>query len=584
MRKKILKEGTANRIGLAGLFGLIALMLLSTAPGLMAQVDRVDEEAVKIQELFIDASREKLLGNYDEAISMLENILRKDRENATAAFEMARIYEAQSDRDKSLKYAKDATEWDADNIWYHKFLADLQQQAGQFEEAAATYERVVELEPNDEQSYYRLAFLLVKANEIKDALKVYDDLETRLGLNEEVIRRKHTLYLSQRQDKKAAEELLRLIEAFPDNVQYRHLLAGFYEQIGEGQKARSVYSDILNIDPDNAKAKMALAGQSGQETDEIRFLNQLKEPFYSPDTDIDVKIRKIIPFIQKVADTGDQSLADALLELTDILEEVHPGSAKASSAAGDLLYHSGRKAEALPKYLQTIEEDNANFMVWEQIMQLYEETFQFEALRGFSERAMDYYPNQPLVYYMNALADYHLGNHDAALSTLQQAGFMAGGNVRAMVLIYSLQGLLYQATGDTGAADEAFGKALATDDTAPPALSRYAYALAQREERLKDAEQMARKANELLPGQAAFQMQLGWVLYKRGDYQEAREWLQRAAENEGSASPVIMEHLGDTLYQLGKVEEAVANWKKARAAGAGSSALEQKIEQRKLVE
>jgi predicted negative regulator of RcsB-dependent stress response len=45
-----------------------------------------------------------------------------------------------------------------------------------------------------------------------------------------------------------------------------------------------------------------------------------------------------------------------------------------------------------------------------------------------------------------------------------------------------------------------------------------------------------------------------------------------------------LEHLGDTLYQLGKVEEAVASWKKARAAGAGSSALEQKIEQRKLVE
>jgi tetratricopeptide (TPR) repeat protein len=185
---------------------------------------------------------------------------------------------------------------------------------------------------------------------------------------------------------------------------------------------------------------------------------------------------------------------------------------------------------------------------------------------------------------MNALADYHLGNHDAALSTLQQAGFMAGGNVRALVLIHSLEGLLYQAAGDAGAADEAFGKALATDETAPPALSRYAYALAQREERLKDAEQMARKANELLPGQAAYQMQLGWVLYKRGDYQEARAWLQRAVENGGSASPVILEHLGDTLYQLGKVEEAVANWKKARAAGAGSSALEQKIEQRKLVE
>lgn len=584
MRKEILKNWEKKAPGLLSLCCLTILAFLSGAPGLNAQVDRIDEEAVKIQELFIDASREKLLGNYDEAIDLLESILRKDRKNATAAFEMGRIYEAQSDREKSLKHAKDAVEWDTDNIWYHKFLADLQQQAGEFEEAAQTYERVVELEPNDEQSYYRLAFFLVKANEIKDALKVYDDLEARLGLNEEVIRRKHTLYLSQRQDKKAAEELLRLIDAFPDNIQYQHLLAGFYEQIGEDQKARSVYEDILKKDPDDGKAKMALAGQSGQETDEIRFLSQLKEPFASPDTDIDIKIRKIIPFIQKVADTGDRDLANALLELTDILEEVHPGSAKASSAAGDLLYHSGRKKEALSKYLKTIEEDNANFMVWEQVMQVYEETFQFKDLRDFSERTMDYYPNQPIVYYMNALADYHLGNEQDALATLQQAGFMAGGNTRALVLIHSLEGLLHQKTGKSGAADKAFERALATDDTAPPALSRYAYALAQRGERLKDAEQMARKANELLPGQPEYQMQLGWVLYQQGDYQEARAWLQRAFDNDGRESPVILEHLGDTLYQLDKTEEAVEYWKKARLAGDRSSALQQKIEQRKLVE
>jgi tetratricopeptide (TPR) repeat protein len=584
MRKELRKDWAINTSGFISLFGLVVLMLFNTAPGLYAQVDRIDEEVVKIQELFIDASREKLLGNYEEAIDILESILRKDRQNATAAFEMARIYEAQNEQEKSLKYAKDAAEWEEHNLWYQKFLADLQQQAGQYKEAAEIYERIVELEPNDEQSYYRLAFLLVKANEVKDALKVYDELEDRLGLNEEVIRRKHTLYLSQRQDKKAAGELLRLIDAFPDNITYRHLLAGFYEQIGEDQKAQMVYNGILEIDPDNAKAKMALAGQSGMESDEIRYLNNLKEPFASPDTDIDTKIKAILPFIQKVADTGDQKLADAVLELTAILEDVHPGSAKVPSAAGDLLYHSGRKVEALPKYLKSIEEDNANFMVWEQIMQLYEETFQFKALRDFSERAMDYYPNQPMVYYMNALADYHLGNPDTALASLQQAGFMAGGNVRALVLIQSLEGLLHEEAGNTDAAGEAFAKALATDDTAPPALARYAYALALRGERLKEAEQMAQKANELLPGQAEYQMQLGWVLYQKGDYQKARAWLQRALDNGGSNSPVILEHLGDAVFQLGKVEEAVGYWKKARTAGSGSSMLEQKIEQRKLIE
>ncbi|MEQ8703066.1 MAG: tetratricopeptide repeat protein [Phaeodactylibacter sp.] len=584
MRKEIRQEWIKYASGVVSFTGLMALFLVGLPCSLSAQEERVDEEAIKIQENFIDASREKLLGNYDEAIKLLEGILRKDRENATAAFELARIYEAKSDSEKSLRYAKDATEWDRSNLWYFKFLADLQQQAGQYKAAAETYGHVVELEPYDEQSYLRQAFFLVKANEIKAALKVYDELEDRVGITEEIIRRKHTLYLGQREDRKAAEELMRLIEAYPNHVEYWHLLAGFYEQIGEDKKAQAVYKDILSIDPDNGKARMALAGQSGQESDEIRYINALKAPFADPDTDLDAKIGKLIPFVQKVAETGDESLADALLELTDILKEAHPNSAKAYAVSGDLLYHSGRKTEALDSYRKTIALDNANFMVWEQVLQIYAETYQFKALRDFSEQAMDYYPNQPIVYYMSGLADYHLNNADAATSTLQQASFMAGGNTRALILIQSLQGLLYQQAGDNAEADATFGKALATDNMAPPALARYAYALAQRPERLKDAEQMARKANELLPGQAEYQMQLGWVLYQRGDYQEARAWLQRALSNGASESPVVLEYLGDTLYQLGKTEEAVDHWKKAKAAGAGSSALQQKIEQRKMVE
>ncbi|NRA52224.1 MAG: tetratricopeptide repeat protein [Phaeodactylibacter sp.] len=584
MRKETRMGWTKRVLGVVNISGLATLLLFGLSSRLSAQTGRVDEDVVKVQELFIDASREKMLGNYEEAVKILESILRKDRENATAAFELARIYEATSDQERSLKYAADAAAWDNTNIWYFKFLADLQQQAGQFKAAAEAYERVVELEPNNEQGYFRHAFLLVKANDIKSALKVYDALESRIGISEEVIRRKHMLYLGQREDKKAAAELQRLIDAYPSDASYRHLLAGFYEQIGEDKKAKEVYKEILLVDPENGKAKMALAGQSGQQSDEMRFLEALKGPFASSETKIDAKIAKVGPFIQKVADTGDASLANALLELTNILEEVHPDDAKGFAASGDLLYHTGRKEEAAEKYLQSVELNNSNFLVWEQILQIYVETYQYSTLRGFSERTMDYYPNQPIVYYMNALADYHLGNPDNAMGTLQQAAFMAGGNTRALVLVHSLQGLIHHFANDSKAADEAFGKALATDASAPPALARYAYVLALRGEEVKEAEKMARKANELLPGQAEYQMSLGWVLYQQGDFKEAQAWIQRALDNGGDQSPVILEHMGDTVYQSGKTEEAVSYWKKARAAGADSSALEQKIEQRKLVE
>lgn len=93
MRKKILKEGAINRLGWMSFLGLVVLMLLSIVLGFVVQVDWVDEEVVKIQELFIDVSWEKFLGNYDEVISLLENILCKDCENVIVVFEIFCIYE-----------------------------------------------------------------------------------------------------------------------------------------------------------------------------------------------------------------------------------------------------------------------------------------------------------------------------------------------------------------------------------------------------------------------------------------------------------------------------------------------------------
>ena len=45
----------------------------------------------------------------------------------------------------------------------------------------------------------------------------------------------------------------------------------------------------------------------------------------------------------------------------------------------------------------------------------------------------------------------------------------------------------------------------------------------------------------------------------------------------GNQSAVIVEHYGDVLYQLGKVAEAVEQWKKAKELGSESPFIDQKI-------
>ncbi|MCB0612950.1 MAG: tetratricopeptide repeat protein [Phaeodactylibacter sp.] len=566
------------------ILGILLILASGFPPGIMAQEGRVGEDDVNLQKIFIDANREKLLGNYENAIALLKEVLKKDPKNAAVAFELARAYEATEEDEKAVKAVKEAIEWDDQNTWYLKFLADLYQKLNRNDEAAKAYERIAELEPHDEFNYFRWAYFLVRADEINDALKVYNLLEKRMGVNEEVIRRKHSLYLGTGDNKKAARELERLIEAYPKDMEYRHLLAGFYQQVGEMSKADEVYREILRLDPENAKAQLALAGEPGPSGGELQFLESLKPVFRQEGVSIDLKIGQLMPFIQRVADTGDQQLAAAALELSTILEEVHPTEAKGYSASGDLLYYSGKKQEALAKYKKTLELDDTVFLVWEQAMHIYREEMQYQDLLEFSEKAMDYFPNQATAYFLHGVAASKLDDEQEALSALQRALLMAGNNGFLQMQIQSQLGLVYNRLEQYEQSRQSFEAALALNPKSPDVLSQYAYALAERGERLDKAREMAALANDILPKQPEYLFTYGWVLYRMKDYKKAREWMDKALQNGGGQDPEMLEHYGDVLYQLNETEPAIGYWKQARQLGNRSELLEKKITDKKLYE
>jgi tetratricopeptide (TPR) repeat protein len=562
----------------------ITLLLLLTLGGLMpsmAQV-QVKEDQVKLEEILVDASREKLMGNYTKAAELLQEILKKDKRNHAVAYELARVYEAMGDEEKAVGSIKNAIAWAPDNPWYYQFQADLYHKNNRNKEAAEACRQMSRLSPNDPNNYLRWAYFLVLANDLNGALNAYDEVEKKFGLSEEVIRRKHSLYVGIGDNKKAAREIERLIEAFPREVEYYHLLAGFYEQLGNKDKAREVYTNILKVDPADAKAQLALAGSASGASDEILYLQSLMPIFRQPEVHIDLKIGKIMPFIHRVADTGERKLADAALQLTAILQEVHSDDPKGYSAAGDLLYYSGRRLEALQQYKKTLELDDTVFLVWEQVLHIYSDERDFPRLLDFSERTMDYFPNQAIAYYMYGIAANELGKNQDASSALQQALLIAASNAPLKLDIYGRLGLVYDALGQPERSAQAFEAALALNPEAPGVLSNYAYTLAERGINLEKALQMAAKASNLIPNQANYLDVHGRVLFHLKRYKDARQQLELALQHGGSANPKIVEHYGDVLFQLNETSQALEYWEKARELGSRSEALEQKISSGKM--
>jgi pentatricopeptide repeat protein len=107
------------------------------------------------------------------------------------------------------------------------------------------------------------------------------------------------------------------------------------------------------------------------------------------------------------------------------------------------------------------------------------------------------------------------------------------------------------------------------------------YFLAEQGKRLDEAERRVRKALELDRQQrtggtalgldadrdnAAYVDSLGWVLFRRGKLDEARQQLEKATElPEGAEDPVVWDHLGDVYYRLKESGRAAAAWRKAVA-------------------
>ena len=125
--------------------------------------------------------------------------------------------------------------------------------------------------------------------------------------------------------------------------------------------------------------------------------------------------------------------------------------------------------------------------------------------------------------------------------------------------------LVYDRMKDYSKARDAHEKLLAIQPNFVPALNNLAYLYAERLNDLNKAYDLARKAHDLQPQDAAAADTLGWVLYKRGDYQQALTILQESAEKLPD-SPEIQFHLGMTAYMMGQADLARVALRKAAGA------------------
>lgn len=537
--------------------------------------EKGEKEQFELMSKFVDASKEKMLGNFEEAEVLYNECIKIDPKNAASYYELANLKLTKGSNDEALVLANKALDIDPSNEWYMLFLADLHNVRYEYNLSEQLFDRLIEAHPKKVEYLYELASVQLFQNKLKEAVKTYDKIEVAIGITEEISVQKQKLYLEMNDLDGAIQEIQALIDSYPREVRYLGMLAEMYNVNGMGLDALRIYEKMTEKDPNDPRVQLSLAEHYKSLGKYDESYEYLKDAFANSKLGIDPKIKVLMSYFE-ISET-EHKLKNQAYELLDILTDQHVDEPKAHAMKADFLYRDRRLAEAQKSFIKTVELDSSRFMVWSQLTQVDYELGDNEALLRDSETAAELFPNQAIFYLFRGLAFSEAKRTDDAIEVLEAGKAFANRQPEIKVQMLSILGNLYNDTKKFDKSDKAFQSALELSPNDVLILNNYAYYLSERNEQLDVAATMSKKSNMLDPGNPSYEDTFAWILYRQENFEAALVWINKALDHGGVKSGVIVEHLGDILIALGRTTEALEAWETAKILGDVTDSIDDKI-------
>lgn len=537
-----------------------------------------EQKQMQFDYMFVEALKEKSMGNPQQAIQLLSGCLEINPNSSAAMYQLATIHADNNDFTSASLLLEKAIQLNPENKWYHLLLAQIYQQTQRFNDAAVIYDELLQQEPENLEFLFMKAALLSNANKIEEAIDAYNKLEEKVGVNEQVSVSKQQLYVENGEVEKAFEEIEKLIKSNPNDPKYFGLMADLFQSQGDSVNALKYYRKIQEIDPENGFVHFSLANYYLQNGEMEKSFEETKMGFRSQDVDLQTKLQLYMMLTANPAQSGIQPEQEN--ELIDILLESHPNEHIVYTVRAESLLKSGKLEEARTELLNALKIEKNDYILWERVLFIDNDLQDWPALYQHSTDAMDLFPNQPQVYFLNAVASIQLEKYDETVTVSDEGLMYVLDNKRMEGQFLMLKGEALYKSGNMKEAFELFDKSVELDPDNHIALNNYAYYLSLTGENLTKAEQMSGKVIERFPDNSTYLDTYAWVLFKKGEYKLAKFYMESAIKNGGEENGTLLEHYGDILFKLQETEEAIKYWQKAKDLGEVSELLDKKIQER----
>ncbi len=545
---------------------LLTYLLLTcwTLTSLAEVVQPSSSTSQRYDNMFLEAICQRQKGNNDATFDLLRLCIEIDSTRSEAYYFLAQYYGAMKQKDTAMTYFKKASQLEPDNDIYLETLANAYISQRQYKEGTEALQRLYDKHPEREDALGMLIQLYEQQGDYDNAIQALTKLETIQGKSERLSYAKSNFYTMKGDKNAAIAEMKTLADQYPNDNNYRCLYANTLYINGQKKKAVNIYDDILNEEPDNRSAQLALLAYYSDKKDSVKVNEFVERILLNKNATTEDRIG----LMRQMIGDSEQSDGDStkVLKLFHRILDMPQADAEIAIFCAGYMSMKKMPNDSIQQVLERVLEISPDHAAAR--LQLVSYAWQAEdrdRVIALCNDARQYNPDEMAFYYYQGIAYYQKDDLDNALNAFQNGiGVITQESDPDIVSdFYAVMGDIYHQKGMEQEAYAAYDSCLQWKPDNIGCLNNYAYYLSLKGLRLNDAEQMSLRTVKAEPKNPTYLDTYAWILFRQGRYQEAKEYIDRTIENDSDSTAVMLEHAGDIYYMADEHEKALVFWQKA---------------------
>jgi tetratricopeptide (TPR) repeat protein len=293
-----------------------------------------------VQDLFIQSVIDSILGENEKAYEALIQALKLDPANACLHYKLSQVLHKLPHLSNRKRFVLDSythiyasIELSSTTKLYYYTAITMHTNSGQYHEASVLYEAMFQhFEPTC-QDLWNLAHLYIEQKDYKQAIRVYSQLEQKIGVTKQVVKEKHNAFLAMNEIEMAISDSMKMASQYPENEDYILLLSNLLIQNEQSDLALQYLKAHVLLYDFHTNALYYLIKISLDYRNPEEVFNLIKTLFACKMVSLDKKLEILEKYSQSVS--SSYCVLDHT-KLTDTICAAHPNSFEVYNACANL--------------------------------------------------------------------------------------------------------------------------------------------------------------------------------------------------------------------------------------------------------